>query len=192
MNCFLRHNFLLLQLFLDGLTQWIQLTRIHSDLISYILFYIKRTIRPGIRLTWLVMKTKYLLPDLGKNLVLILVILLFTFYLSTLVLKFLPVISIFFNSLFYFYLFLTLFPAAFGRGGGFPFFSTKPHFRKSSFNLLNSFSMEIPFPFSNRYERCFCIQNNIQYTSHTSGLEKNYPQTPIKVCLRKRIITMLL
>jgi len=83
----------------------------------------------------------------------ILVILLSTLYFSTSVLS--NDQNIFIYSQFGFDLFLTLLLVTFGWGGGFPFFATKPHFRKGSFNLLNSFSTETPFLFSNRMECLF-------------------------------------
>lgn len=75
----------------------------------------------------------------------------------TLVVEFCPIISIFVYSLLYFDLFLTLCGVTFGRGSDFPFFALIPHFRKGSFNLLNSFSTEIPFLFANRTEHCSYI-----------------------------------
>ena len=75
----------------------------------------------------------------------------------TLVVEFCPIISIFVYSLLYFDLFLTLCGVTFGRGSDFPFFALIPHFRKSSFNLLNSFSTKIPFLFANRTEHCSYI-----------------------------------
>lgn len=90
----------------------------------------------------------------GEKSGVILVTLLSTLYFGTSILS--NDQNIFVYSQFCFDLFPTLLLVTFGGGGGFPFFATKPYFRKGSFkNLLNSFSTETPFLFSNRIECLF-------------------------------------